>query len=100
MMHPQKKKWLAINIVGGLAVLGSYAHGLITNPQTRDPLWGDMPAPLQEIYGVTMWFATEGYLLFMYQVLVRVDAATVREGSIRDLVSSTLVARQAFFPRI
>jgi hypothetical protein len=80
MMHPQKKKWLAINVVGGIAVLGSYAHGLITHPQTRDLLWGDMPGPLQDIYGVTMWLATAGYLVFMYQVLFRFDAAEVRAG--------------------
>ena len=34
-MHPQKKQWLAINVLGGVAVLGSYAHGLITHPETR-----------------------------------------------------------------
>jgi hypothetical protein len=80
MMHPQKKQWLAINVLGGIAVLGSYAHGLITHPQTRGLLWGDMPAPLQDVYGVTMWLATAGYLVFMYYVLFRVEAAEVRVG--------------------
>jgi hypothetical protein len=80
MMHPQKKQWLAINVVGGVAVLGSYAHGLITHPETRDLLWGDMPGPLQDVYGVTMWLATAGYLVFMYYVLFRVDAAKARVG--------------------
>ncbi|MFW2388447.1 MAG: hypothetical protein ACN4G0_08925 [Polyangiales bacterium] len=79
-MHPQKKNWLAINVLGGIAVLGSYAHGLITHPETRGQLWGDMPAPLQDVYGVTMWLATAGYLVFMYQVLFRVDAATAKVG--------------------
>jgi len=64
MMHPQKKQWLAINVLGGIAVLGSYAHGLITHPQTRNLLWGDMPEPLRNVYGVTMWLATSGYLVF------------------------------------
>lgn len=80
MMHPKKKRWLAINVVGGIAVLGSYAHGLATHPQTRDLLWGDMPGPLQDIYGVTMWLAAAGYLVFMAQVLFRFDAAEVRVG--------------------
>jgi len=79
-MHPQKKQWLAINVLGGIAVLGSYAHGLITHPETRDLLWGDMPGPLQDVYGVTMWLATAGYLVFMYYVLFRVDAAKARVG--------------------
>jgi hypothetical protein len=80
MMHPQKKRWLAINVLGGVAVLGSYAHGLITHPETRDLLWGDMPGPLQEVYGVTMWLATAGYLVFMHFVLFRVDPSEVRVG--------------------
>jgi len=84
-MHPDKKKWLAINLVGGLAVLGSYAHGLITHPETRGQLWGEMPAPLQDIYGVTMWLATAGYLVFMYQVMFRLDAAKVKLGSYSGL---------------
>ena len=80
MMGPQKKQWLAINVLGGIAVLGSYAHGLITHPETRDLLWGDMPEPLKHVYGVTMWLATAGYLVFMHYVLFRVDAAEVRVG--------------------
>ncbi len=80
MMHRHKKIWLAINVVGGIAVLGSYAHGLITHPQTRDMLWGTMPTPLQSIYGVTMWLAAAGYLVFMHQVFFRVDAGEARVG--------------------
>jgi hypothetical protein len=80
MMHPQKKQWLAINVLGGIAVLGSYAHGLLTHPQTRDLLWGDMPGPLQDVYGVTMWLATAGYLVFMHFVLFRVDPAEAQVG--------------------
>lgn len=79
-MHPQKKAWLAINVVGGAAVLGSYAHGLLTHPQTRNALWGSMPDELKAIYGVTMWVAAGGYFLFSYYFLVRTDADTVRIG--------------------
>ncbi len=79
-MHPQKKKWLVINVVGGIAVLGSYAHGLITHPDTRDMLWGAMPSPLKSIYGVTMWLAAAGYLVFMHHVFFRIDAGEARIG--------------------
>jgi hypothetical protein len=85
MMHRQKKQWLAINVLGGVAVLGSYAHGLITHPETRDLLWGDMPEPLQDVYGVTMWLATAGYLVFMHHVLFRIDPAEVRVGQYSGL---------------
>ena len=79
-MHKAKKQWLAINILGGVAVLGSYAQGLLTHPDTRNLLWGDVPEPLREVYNVTMWLATAGYLVFMGYVLLRVDFADVRVG--------------------
>ena len=79
-MHPQKKTWLLINVLGGVAVLGSYAHGLVTHPKTRALLWGDMPETMQQVYGVTMWLAAAGYLMFLYYVLVHVDPGQVRIG--------------------
>ena len=79
-MHLQKKQWLAINVVGGVAVLGSYVHGLITHPETRNLLWGDMPDPLKDIYGVTMWLATAGYLVVAYHVFFRLDPVEARAG--------------------
>jgi len=79
-MHPQKKAWLAINIVGGAAVLGSYVHGLVTHPDTRDQLWGSIPPELQAVYGVTMWLAAAGYFFFSYELVVRADAEDVRFG--------------------
>lgn len=79
-MSPQKKAWLAINAVGGAAVLGSYAHGLLTHPETRNGLWGSMPEELQAVYGVTMWLAAVGYFFFSYYFLVRTDAERVRFG--------------------
>lgn len=79
-MHSQKKTWLAINVVGGAAVLGSYVHGLATHPETRDGLWGGIPAELQAVYGVTMWLAATGYFFFSYYFLARTDADEVRFG--------------------
>lgn len=79
-MHPKKKAWLAINVVGGVAVLGSYVHGLVTHPETRGQLWGSMPSELQDVYNVTMWLAALGYFFFSYVFLVRTDAEQVRFG--------------------
>ena len=80
-MHRQKKAWLAINAVGGVAVLGSYVHGLATHPDTRNALWGTIPDELKAVYGVTMWLAAGGYFLFSYYFLVRTDAEQVRFGN-------------------
>ena len=79
-MHPKKKAWLAINVVGGVAVLGSYVHGLLTHPETRGQLWGSMPPELQAVYNITMWLAALGYFLFSYTFLVQTDADEVRFG--------------------
>ncbi|NND29904.1 MAG: hypothetical protein HKN97_15085 [Myxococcales bacterium] len=79
-MHPKKKNWLAINAVGGVAVLASYAHGIMTHPESRNALWGTIPAELQAIYGVTMWLAAAGYFFFSYYFVLRTDAEQVRFG--------------------
>ena len=79
-VHVKKKAWLAINLVGGLAVLGSYVHGLATHPETRNGLWGSIPPELQAVYNVTMWLAAGGYFFFSYYFLVRTDADEVRFG--------------------
>jgi hypothetical protein len=76
----QKRAWLAINVVGGAAVLGSYAHGLATHPDTRNALWGTVPEELKAVYEVTMWLAAGGYFLFSYYFLLRTDPDTVRFG--------------------
>lgn len=79
-MHAQKKAWLAINAVGGAAVLGSYVHGLATHPDTRNELWGGIPPELQAVYGVTMWLAAAGYFFFSYYFFFRTDADEARFG--------------------
>ncbi len=69
-----------INVLGGVAVLGSYAHGIATQV---DPgrVWGGVPIELQPVYTVSMFAAAFGYLLFTYFVFFRVDPATARIGS-------------------
>jgi hypothetical protein len=79
-MQSQKRAWLAINALGGVAVLGSYAHGIITHPETRNALWGTMPEELKAVYNVTMLLAAGGYFLFSYYFVVRTDADRVRIG--------------------
>jgi hypothetical protein len=61
-MHPQKKLMLWINFLGGIAVLGSYAWGLVTHPGNGNSLWGGMPQWLRTISTVNMVPAALGYL--------------------------------------
>lgn len=80
-MHPQKKTWLAINVVGGIAVLGSYVHGLAVHPDTRQMLWGTAPEELQAVYNVTMLLAALGYFFFSYVFVVRTEPDHFRIGA-------------------
>lgn len=102
-MHPEKKTWLAVNVVGGAAVLGSYVHGLLTHPDTRNDLWGTMPAELQAVYGVTMWLAAAGYFLFSYYFFIQTDAEEVRFGRfgfglINGLYALIMVSSASWMP--
>jgi len=69
-----------INVIGGIAVLGSYAHGLSTHPDPNSA-WGGVPEEIKPLYTVSMFAAAAGYLLFTYVVLFRVDPARARLGS-------------------
>jgi len=73
-----KTALVLLNVVGGVAVLGSYVHGLLSNPLTRGDVWGGIPEPLKLVYTVSMLCAAAGYFPFTYYILVRIDAARVR----------------------
>jgi hypothetical protein len=103
-VHPQKRAWLAINVVGGVAVLGSYVHGLATHPETRNALWGSMPDELKAVYNVTMWLAAAGYFLFSYYFLLRTDVGEARFGKrfgfglVNALYALVMVASALWMP--
>jgi hypothetical protein len=77
-MHPPRRTLLWINLIGGTAVLASYAHGLATHPETRGDVWGGVPEALRGFYTAWMFVAATGYLLFTHFVLFRVDPGAVR----------------------
>lgn len=81
----------AVNTVGGVAVLGSYAWGVLTHP---DPgaLWGSIPDHIQGPYAACMPIAAAGYLVLL--------ARTHRTPSLRMLAAMTLmlVASAAWMP--
>lgn len=75
----QSKTSLALlNVIGGIAVLGSYVHGIATNPLTRGEVWGGVPDALKPLYTVSMLCAAAGYFLFSYYIFFRVDAGRAR----------------------
>jgi hypothetical protein len=77
-MHPTRRSLLWLNVVGGVAVLGSYAHGLASHPLTRSEVWGGVPESLRPFYTVSMLCAAAGYFAFSFFVFFRLDPPTTR----------------------
>lgn len=96
--------FIAINVLGGLAVLASYAHGLLTHPDTRGAIWGGVPPTLRPLYTVSMLLAAVGYFPFTSFFLLRLDPATVRVGGrlgfgvLNGLYVTVLVASALWMP--
>jgi hypothetical protein len=79
-MYPQKKAMLWINILGGIAVLGSYVQGLLSHPGSSDALWGGVPKEVRTMYAASMLLAALGYFAFTYYLFFRLDPANARVG--------------------
>jgi hypothetical protein len=69
---------LWLNLLGGTAVLGSYAHGLASHPLARAELWGGVPEALRPLYTASMLLAAAGYFAFSFFVLFRLDPERTR----------------------
>lgn len=63
--------FLIVNVVGGVAVLGSYAYGLLTEAALRGRLWGSIPEAWRPLYTVNMFLAAGGYFFFTAYFLMR-----------------------------
>lgn len=77
-MNKQLILFYVINVIGGLSVLGSYAHALISNPLTRLNLWGNVPFSLRPYYTIFMFLAAGGYFFFTSYVLFYINTDTVK----------------------
>jgi len=77
-MSKQKSILLAINILGGCAVLGSYAWGLLTHPGTAEILWGGIPLKAVPFYVLSMGLAAVGYFIFTLYLLFVLDPTAVK----------------------
>ena len=68
---------LAVNLLCGSAVIGSYVWGF-GRPGAVDALWGGVPAPVRPYYTAGMLLAAAGYFAFTYFLLLRMDPAEVK----------------------
>src|SRR5512135_2386275 len=77
IMHPKKRLLLLINLLGGFAVLGSYAVGL-THPNATQILWGGVPEVIRPFYTAGMLAAAAGYFAFTYFIFFRLNPSDTR----------------------
>jgi hypothetical protein len=103
-MHPQKRTLVGIVLLGGAAVLVSYAYSLGLAPATQASLWGGVPARLLPIYVPSMALAAVGYFAFTYYLLFAVDperlriAGRFRYGLFQGLYLMILVPSALWLP--
>jgi len=77
-MHPQQRRLLALNLVGGIAVLASYYAGFAMHPANAGLLWGKLPEGLKPLYTVSMLSAAAGYFPITVLLLFRTDPERAR----------------------
>jgi len=77
-MHSQKRTLVWIVLLGGTAVLASYAFSLGFDPATQAALWGGVPPALLPAYVTSMALAMAGYLVFTYFLLFPADPDRAR----------------------
>jgi hypothetical protein len=77
-VHPQRWTMAGLNVVGGIAVLGSYWYGFATHPEAGDALWGGVPLGLRPLYTASMLLAAVGYFPLTAFLLFCVDPDRVR----------------------
>ena len=70
-LRSQQRSLAVLNLLGGLAVLSSYALVFSYPPAVRAGLWGGVPEGLRPLYGASMVFAALGYFPFTYQLVFR-----------------------------
>lgn len=72
-MHIEQITIGIINLVGGLLVLISYVHGILTHTANRSAMWGNVPQRIRPFYGICMLLAAAGYFAFTYFILFRLN---------------------------
>jgi hypothetical protein len=71
---------LLVNVVGGVAVIGSYVLGLRGESGGSNALWGGVPARIRPVYTVSMLLSAIGYLAVLYFIFFELDPGEVEIG--------------------
>jgi hypothetical protein len=97
-MHAHQIALGLVNMAGGIMVLGSYAHGLITHPANRDAIWGGVPETIKPLYTLNMLFAAAGYLAFTYFVMFRLNPDNAQLANLSGFKVFYIIYALILFP--
>jgi hypothetical protein len=77
-MHAQQWILLAVMVVGGAAVIGSYIQGFAAHPGGAETLWGGVTGGLRILNYVTMLLAALGFFAFSYWLFFQLNPDEVQ----------------------
>jgi len=77
-----QKLLVAINAIGGTAVLGSYAAGFLNHPDDVGRLWGGVPEAWRALYTTAMFPAALGYFPMTFFLIFRADLSRKLVGGV------------------
>jgi hypothetical protein len=78
IMHYLQWILLAVIVVFGAGVIGSYVQGIAANPGGAETLWGNVRGSLRILNYITMLLAVIGFFLFTYYVFFRIDPSVAK----------------------
>ena len=81
-MSSQQLVLLAINIIGGVLVIGSYVYGIKSQSQAASGLWGGISPGMKNLYFVSMFFAAVSYFVFTFYILFKLNPAETKIANI------------------
>ena len=96
--------FILLNVVGGSAVLASYAWGFALRPVESSHLWGGVPPALRPVYTTFMLLAAAGFFLFTAFFMTRINPrSTALIGGhgwalLQSLYAAILVASALWLP--
>lgn len=91
-------------MIGGLAVLGSYALVFVQSPDINQGLWGGVPERLRGVYTTNMLFAAAGFFPFTWLFLFRTDPrerlalASLPHSALHGFYALVLLPSAAWLP--
>jgi hypothetical protein len=79
-MLKQHLALVIINVLGGIAVIGSYILGLKAQAGGANALWGAAPQGIRPAYTVSMLLSAVAYFAFIYFLLFKLSSGAVFWG--------------------